>query len=210
MCEIADAKSLLFAVMGGKGGIFMKSSFSARQNLYRMTLDALFVALYVVLSTFASFKIPGAIQISFSTLPILLAAFLFRPVDAVGIALLGTFVEQVIDPSPYGFVTLPMWLIPGTVMALLASLGAWKIRSCASAKLGVVLTCVTIVCAELLLTTLNTVALYIDGAILGYAVKALHLLMPMRIINGLVRAAISCVLIPLLLPTLRKVVAKIF
>ena len=188
----------------------MKSSFSARSNLYRMTVDALFVALYVVLSTFASFKIPGAIQISFSTLPILLAAFLFRPVDAVGIALLGTFVEQVIDPSPYGFVTLPMWLIPGTVMALFASLGAWRVRKISSRKLAVVMTCVTIVCAELLLTALNTAALYIDGAILGYAVKALHLLMPMRILNAIVRAAISCVLIPLLLPPLKKALAKLF
>jgi len=188
----------------------MKSSFSARQNLYRMTLDALFVALYVVLSTFASFKIPGAVQISFSTLPILLAAFLFRPVDAVGIALLGTFVEQVIDPSPYGFFTLPMWLIPGAVMALLASLGAWRIRKVSSKGLAVVLICVTIVCAEMLLTALNTVALYIDGALLNYAVKALNLLLPMRILNGLVRAVISCVLIPLLLPPLKKALAKLF
>ena len=188
----------------------MKSSFSARQNLYRMTVDALFVALYVVLSTFASFKIPGAVQISFSTVPILLAAFLFRPADAIGIALLGTFVEQVIDPSPYGFLTLPMWLIPGTVMALLASIGAWRIRKLSSKRMAVILTCVTIVVAELLLTALNTAALYIDGAILGYAVKALHLLMPMRVLNGLVRALISCVLIPLLLPPLKKALAKIF
>jgi hypothetical protein len=71
------------------------------------------------------------------------------------------------------------------------------------------MTCVTIVVSELLLTALNTAALYIDGAILGYAVKALHLLMPMRVINGLVRAVISCVLIPLLLPPLKKALAKI-
>ena len=187
----------------------MKGSFSARQNLYRMVLDALFVALYVVLSTFASFKIPGAIQISFSTLPILLAAFLFRPADAVGIARLGTFVEQVIDPSPYGFLTLPMWLIPGTVMALAASVGVWQIRRISSKRLAIVVSCIVIVCAELLLTALNTAALYIDGAVMGYAVKALHLLLPMRILNGLARAVISCVLIPLLLPPLKKVLAKI-
>ncbi len=188
----------------------MKRSFPVRQNLYRMTVDALFVALYVVLATFASIKIPGMVQVSFSTVPILLAAFLFRPVDAIGIALLGTFVEQVIDPSPYGFATLPMWLIPGVVMALVASVGAWWIRKLSSRIISVALTCVTIICAELVLTVLNTVALYIDGAILGYAVQALHLLMPMRVLNGLARAAISCVLIPLLLPPLKKALAKIF
>ena len=136
----------------------MKRSFSAHQNLYRMTLDSLFVALYVVLATFASFKIPGVVQVSFSTVPILLAAFLFHPADAVAIAVLGTFVEQVIDPSPYGFVTLPMWLIPGTVMALVASLGACRIRRVSSKGLAVVLTCAVIVFSELLLTALNTVA----------------------------------------------------
>ena len=188
----------------------MKSSFSAHQNLYRMTVDSLFVALYVVLATFASFKIPGVVQVSFSTVPILLAAFLFRPADAVGIALLGTFVEQVIDPSPYGFVTLPMWLIPGTVMALVASLCASRIRKISSKKLAVVLSAATIVCAELLLTALNTAALYIDGAIMGYAVQALHLLMPMRVLNGLARAVVSCILIPLLLPPLKKALERIF
>ena len=200
---------LLFAIMGGKGGIFMHNSFSARSNVYRMTLDALFVALYVVLSTFASFKIPGAIQISFSTIPILLSAFLFRPLDAVGVALLGTFVEQVIDPSPYGFVTLPMWLVPGTVMALCASLSAMYLCRLPSKKAKLILTVITIAVCELLLTALNTAALYIDGAILGYSVKALHLLLPARLLNALARAVISSVSIPLLLPPLRRAIAKL-
>ena len=187
----------------------MHNSFSARSGLYRMTLDALFVALYVVLSTFASFKIPGAIQISFSTIPILLSAFLFRPMDAIGVALLGTFVEQVIDPSPYGFVTLPMWLIPGTAVALCASLSAVSLRKKPDNKWRLILTVLTVVLCELLLTALNTAALYIDGAILGYSVKALHLLLPARLLNALVRATISAISIPLLLPPLNKAIAKL-
>ena len=187
----------------------MRNSFSARSGLYRMTLDALFVAIFVVLGTFASFKIPGAIQISLSTVPLLLGAFLLRPADAVGIALLGTFVEQVIDPSPYGFITLPMWLIPNTLMVLCACLSASQIRKLPSGKLRVILTVITIVVCELLLTVLNTAALYIDGAILGYNVKALHLLLPGRLINALVRATISAVSVPLLLPPLRRAIAKL-
>ena len=182
----------------------MKSSFSARTNVYRMTLDALFVALYVVLGTFASIKIPGVIQISFSTLPILLAAFLLRPLDAVGIALLGTFIEQVTDPSPYGLVTLPMWLIPGACVAFVASMGAILARRRQKTHMRLVLTLITIFVSELLLTALNTVALYIDGAILGYSVKALHLLLPARLINGVGRA------VPLLYTPLHKVLSKLF
>lgn len=188
----------------------MKSSFSARTNVYRITLDALFVALYVVLGTFASIKIPGVIQISFSTLPILLAAFLLRPLDAVGIALLGTFVEQVIDPSPYGFVTMPMWLIPGTVVAIVASVGAILARRQSSTRMCLILTLATVFVSELLLTALNTAALYIDGAILGYSVKALHLLLPARLINGVGRAVISCIVVPLLYTPLHKILSRLF
>ncbi len=186
----------------------MQSPISARSKIYRIALDALFVALYVILGTFLSFKIPGAIQISFSTLPILLCAFLFRPSDAVAVAVVGNFLEQVIDPSPYGFATLPIWLIPGVLTALVAALGARRARLASSPKASAVWTVIGIVCAEFVLTLLNTGALYLDGYLLDYSVKALHLLLPTRLLNALVRSILSCVLVPLLLPPLRRAFAR--
>ncbi|MBQ5772120.1 MAG: folate family ECF transporter S component [Clostridia bacterium] len=186
----------------------MKNPIFARVRLYRLVMNALFVALYVILGTFLSFKIPGAVQISFSTVPILLCAFLFSPVDAVTVAVLGTFLEQILDPSPYGFMTLPMWLIPGAMMALVASLGAMRVRKAKSTRSAVLLTVLTVACAEVLLTVLNTGALYIDGYLLQYPVKALHLLLPTRALNCLVRAAISCVLCLSLVPPLRRQLEK--
>ena len=180
---------------------------SARSKILRITLDALFVALYVILGTVLSFKIPGAIQISVSTVPILLCAFLFSPADAAAVALLGTLLEQILDPSPYGFATLPMWLIPGVAMALLAALGARLCRRVEKKHVAAVLTCVTIICAELLLTLLNTGALYIDGYLLGYSVKAIHLLLPARLLNCLVRCVTSSLLVNLLLLPLRRALA---
>lgn len=182
---------------------------SARSHIYRITLDALFVALYVILSTFLSFKIPGAIQISFSTLPILLCAFLFTPADAAAVALLGTLLEQILDPSPYGFATLPMWLIPGVTMALVAAFCAKGIRRVNNNRTVLILTCITVALAELLLTSLNTGALYIDGYLLHYPVKAIHLLLPTRLLNCLVRAVISSSLTILLLPPLRKALTRL-
>ena len=186
----------------------MKDPISARSKIYRLAMNALFVALYVILGTFLSFKIPGAVQISFSTVPILLCAFLFSPVDAVTVAVLGTFLEQILDPSPYGFMTLPMWLIPGAMLALVASLGAMRVRRTKSVRAAVLLTVVTVACAEVLLTVLNTGALYIDGYLLKYSVKALHLLLPTRALNCLVRATISCVLCLALVPPLRRQLTK--
>ena len=188
----------------------MNRSLSARNHVYRLTLDAFFVALYVVLGTFLSFKIPGAIQISFSTIPILLCAFLLKPADAIAVAFVGTFLEQVLDPSPFGFYTLPMWLIPGIAMACVAGFGAQWAAKCKQTSTRIVLTLAVIVCAEIVLTALNTCALYLDGYFLGYAVKALNLLMPMRLLNLAVRAAISCLLIPLLTIPLRRALAKVY
>lgn len=186
----------------------MKDPISARSKILRLAMNALFVALYVILGTFLSFKIPGAVQISFSTVPLLLCAFLFSPVDAVTVAVLGTFLEQILDPSPYGFMTLPMWLIPGAMLGLVASLGAMRVRKAKSTRSAILLTVATVACAEVLLTVLNTVALYIDGYLLDYAVKALHLLLPTRAINCLVRAMISCVLCLSLVPPLRRQLEK--
>ena len=182
----------------------MSDPISARSKIYRLAVNALFVALYVILGTFLSFKIPGAVQISFSTIPILLCAFLFSPADAVTVAVLGTFLEQILDPSPYGFMTLPMWLIPGAMLALTASMVAVRVRRTEDKRRAILLTVVGIVCAEVLLTVLNTAALYIDGYLLDYSVKALHLLLPTRIANCAVRAVISCVLCLALIPPLRR------
>ena len=55
---------------------------------------------------------------------------------------------------------------------------------------------------------MNTGALYLDGAIMGYPVKALWVLLPTRLINGSVRALLSAVLICDLLPALRRVTKK--
>ncbi|MBQ9132067.1 MAG: folate family ECF transporter S component [Clostridia bacterium] len=186
----------------------MKDPISARSKIYRLVMNALFVALYVILGTYLSFKIPGAVQISLSTVPILLCAFLFSPVDAVTVAVLGTFLEQILDPSPYGFMTLPMWLIPGAMLALVAALGAMRVRQTENRRAAVLLTVVTVVCAEVLLTALNTCAMYIDGHLLGYSVKALHLLLPTRVLNCLVRMTISCVLCLALVPPLRRQLTK--
>ena len=186
----------------------MSSPISARTRTYRIVADALFVALYVILSTYLSFKIPGVIQISISTLPILLCAFLFGPADAVSVALLGTFLEQVIDPSPYGFATLPLWLIPGVIQALIAGFGARRIGKISTKKYALIATALVIVIAELTLTTLNLGAQYLDGYLLHYPVKALHLLLPARLMNGGVRCALSVILVPLLLHPLKRVLAR--
>ena len=186
----------------------MNSPVSARAKIYRLVLDALMIAVYVVLGTYLSIKIPGVLQISLASLPVLLCAFLFRPSDAIAVAVIGNFLEQVLDPSPYGFATLLIWLIPGALQALVASLGARTERQADNKRKATALILVTIICAELTLTLITTGAIYLDGYLLHYPVKALHIIMPSRLLNCLVRTIIMCILLPLIIPPLRRVLAR--
>lgn len=174
----------------------------ASQRIRRLVLDAMLVALYVVFSTVFSFKTPW-FEVSLVGLPILLAARLFGAKDALVIALLGSFMEQLM--SPYGLsATTPLWMAPVVLMAAAAALGFFLIgrRDSLPLMLGV------IILSELLLTVFNTVVLYLDGFIWQYAVEALHVIALPRIINSGVRMVISCALVPLLIPPISRLVGR--
>ena len=90
------------------------------KTLLRLVMDAMFIALYVVLSFFLSVRIPPLIKISWASLPLLIAALLFRPADAIAVALCGSFLEQLLS---YGVgPTTPIWMAPPLFHALFVSL----------------------------------------------------------------------------------------
>ena len=178
---------------------------SLRSGIFRLSLNALFVALYVVLSVYLGLKI-SIVEISWATLPVLLCAFLLGPWDALAVALLGSFLEQMLTfgLSP----TTWLWMLPVVLQALFVGLLAKVISKHTTGNQTVLFSALLIVVAEFLLTAMNTGALYLDGAIMGYPVKALWVLLPTRLINGSVRALLSAVLICDLLPALRRVMKK--
>ena len=180
----------------------MADFLSTQMRIRRVVIDAVFIALFVLFSAVLTVKTPFA-EISLASLPILLCAYLFGPADALIVAALGSFMEQVF--SLYGLsVTTPLWMTPVILQAAVASLGFWVVRRVGKPWIVIVV----LVIAELVLTFANTAALYLDGYIFSYAVKALHLLLPTRLLNGGVRLALSCVLFPLLLRPLRAVAQK--
>ncbi len=169
-------------------------------HIRRLTTDAILVALFVVFSTLLSFKTPF-FEVSLVSLPILLAAFYCGPLDALIVATLGSFLEQAL--SAYGLgVTTPIWMAPAILQALTAAL-LFRFLYRGKAKRAWVLIAI-IITAELVLTLANTAALYLDGAIFDYSVKALHLLLPGRLLNGGVRCVLSAVLLPIVLPILSR------
>lgn len=181
---------------------------SAQRNkrmVSRLVTNAMLAAVCMVLCLF---KIPlGVVEISLSSLPVLLCAFLFGPVDAMAVALCGSFIEQLhFGISP----TAPLWIAPLVLMGLVAGLFAVLINRLKVSRVQwIVAVVIAVVISEAVLTAANTAALYLDAKIVGYTVKALLLILPTRLINFAMRATITSVAMVLLLPKLRKAVDKL-
>lgn len=183
----------------------MKATRYSKRSTYRLILDALFAALYLVLAAFVSIRTPFA-KISFSSLPLLLAAYLFGPVDALLVATVGAFLEQV----KFGLgPTAPLWMLPAILMAGCAGVLGFLAKRCAKSDGDYynLLIPATLI-AEIVFTATNTAALYLDGYLMHYSVKALTALLPPRLANLGVRAVITTVTVRLLLPRVQKLMSK--
>jgi|LAHS01.1.fsa_nt_gb riboflavin transporter len=156
-----------------------------RSLVYRMSLDAMFIALYFVLAKITLAF--GNVHITFASLPILVSALLFGVGDTIVIAALGEFLIQVFS---YGFsVTLPLWLVPPVLRALIIGVVAAIYR-----KKGeeldhhIVAYYLTVLGSTLVVTAANTGVLYLDAIIIGYPVSVVWLETLVRIGVGLLTA----------------------
>ena len=126
----------------------------------KMTINAMLAALCAVLG-FVAINM-GNMKITLESFPIDLGALLFGPIDGAIIAFLGQMIYQMML---YGFTaTTLLWVIPGTVGALVLG-GFAKAKGF---KLTKAQTIAIVMLTELIITTLNTGALYIDSHIYGY------------------------------------------
>lgn len=185
----------------------MKATRYSKRSTYRMILDALFAALYFVLAAFVSVRTPFA-EISFSSLPLLLAAYLFGPADAALVATVGAFLEQV--HSEYGLgPTAPLWMLPAILMAGCAGVLGLLAKKCAKSDRDYynLLIPATLI-AEILFTVANTAVWYLDGYLMHYSVGALTALLLPRLANLGVRTVITTVTVRLLLPRVQKLMSK--
>lgn len=175
-----------------------------RRATLRLTTDAMMVAIYVLLAVYLCVN-GKLLQVSLSSLPILLTAFLFGTPDALIVALCGSFLEQVL--SPYGLsATTILWMLPVLLLALVAGLLFRLLRRVMDTwQVAMALVVLT---AELAFTAANTAALYLDGYIMQYSVTALTVLLPTRILNACARTACTMLLSIALVPPLRRVLGR--
>src|SRR5699024_9273362 len=80
------------------GGFFMfRSSDRGRfLSAHRMAMDAVFIALHVVLSLFSIYILGDQIKLSFASFPLLVASLLFGMTDGLLVAGIGEFLYQML------------------------------------------------------------------------------------------------------------------
>ena len=133
------------------------SSLSTR----KMVTIAMLTAVYVVLSLVGTLNL-WWIRISVDSLPIILGALLYGPVGGLLVGLLGSFMNQLIT---YGLTaTTVLWVIPAAARGLMIGAYAKKCRFELSRTQIIGVLCATAV----IVTALNTGAMYLDSVINGY------------------------------------------
>lgn len=132
-----------------------------RMNTRQLTIDAMLCAVCAVLG-YVALELGNVIKITFESLPILLGALLFGPVDGMLIGGIGTLIYQLLR---YGVsATTLLWIVPYVVCGLIV--GAWSKRR--DFRLERLETVILVVAAELAVTGLNTIPIYVDSKLYGY------------------------------------------
>ncbi len=167
----------------------------------RLVTDGMLTAMYIVLSLVGTLNL-GGMKITLDSLPILVGAALFGPIDGMLIGLLGSFTNQMLT---YGFTaTTLLWIIPAGLRGLMVGLYAKKHGFDMSLKE----TQFIAIISALAVTAVNTAVMYIDAIVYQYSYAYISALIIPRIVAGVLTAVVFAALLPSLLKVLRKVVGK--
>lgn len=165
----------------------------------RLVLDALCAALYTLLSSYVSISLLH-MKLSFAALPLVLGAMLFGPADGLVIGLLGSFLSQLL--GAYGLsVTTPLWMLPPIVHGLL--IGLWARRRGFECEARRPLA-TALVLTALVVTALNTGAMWVDSRVFAYPFAATLPSVALRIAAALITSGLYTLILPPILRALRR------
>ena len=158
------------------------------------------IAIYCVLSIMTPIKVLN-FKFTLEAFPIYVASLLLGPVDGLIVGGVGSFIYQILF-SGYGITaTTVLWVLPHALSGYVAGLFA---RS-KNFSLDFKQTCLIVIISNLLVTALNTLALYADAKIYGYYSFALvfgNILI--KIITGIILAVLYSLALPKLLELIRN------
>lgn len=140
------------------------------RNAKALCRIAAMAALYVLLNTVAIKA--GNLRITFASLPVVVTALLFGPLESAAAALMGEFFNQLL--GTYGLTaTTVLWLIPPAVRGVVIGLAALGFRRTERPLECRPAVCYTVcVLAALATTAVNTAVMALDAVLLGYYTRA--------------------------------------
>jgi len=104
----------------------------------------------------------GNLKITLESLPVIVAALLFGPIEGMAVGFVGTLIYQLLR---FGITaTTLLWILPYVLCGLIVGLYSKKHGFSLSRKQTIFI----VVLAELMISALNTGSLYIDSKIYGY------------------------------------------
>lgn len=165
----------------------------------QLSINAMLAAMCAVLGYLAIDV--GNLKLTFESLPILIAALLFGPIDGMAVGGIGTLVYQLLR---YGVsATTLLWMLPYVVCGFIVGAYAKKKGFMLTTRQTIVL----VVLNELLITALNTGLLYVDSLIYGYysAVFVFGTLIP-RLVICVAKATVFALVLPALVKAVRRAV----
>ena len=178
-----------------------------RRNQYviRLAISSLFVALYFVLSYFATIKI-GNIRLSFTGIIVIYASLLLYFKDTVFILVTGEFLLQL--SSEYGLTpTTILWMLPPVLKGIIISTAIIILKKHNFTLIGpkpknYIVYFIICIFANLVTTAGNTGVIYLDAYIFNYPASYARFETLYRFITSFVSSLICASLtIPLYLRT---------
>ena len=164
-------------------------------NIRKLTNMAMLIAINVVLCILAPIKLAN-MKFTFEAFPILVAAIIGGPIDGLLVGAIGSSIYQILF-SGYGFmITTPLWVLPHAASGLLVGLYSKNHNY----KLDIKQTIFICIASALLVTALNTLAIYLDAKIFGYYTFAYVFgSIIFKIITGMLLSVLYSLIIPQLI-----------
>ena len=164
----------------------MKKSWS---DPYKLCILALLAAMMVLLTVTLSIQAPYG-KMSFGSLPVVLAAMLFGPLEGALVAVLGEFMAQAL--GPYGLTpTTIIWIWPPAIRALVIGGAAVWLRRSGSRLESRPVVCYGACAIGAVLTTVgNTIGMWLDSLVYSTSFAAAALWVPARFVSGVCTAVV--------------------
>ncbi|NLZ75628.1 MAG: folate family ECF transporter S component [Erysipelotrichia bacterium] len=168
----------------------------------QLTTLSMLIAMKVILSILTPIKLLN-FKFTFEAFPVLVAGLLFGKLEGFMVGFIGSFLYQILF-SGYGFTaTTLLWVLPHAISGLVVGFIAEKRKE----QLDFKTISMIAIFSALLVTTLNTLALFIDAKIYGYYSKVLVFgSIPLKIAAGILLAIIYALALPKTIVLIKKII----